>query len=214
MPCRELARGIEAGAQVMRRQRPETAVVHVVLARPHHLDRTADFLRQHHRVHDEVDVAIAAATEAAAHQQIVQLHLVARNAEELGRRFRAPWSGSACRPRFRRHRQPARPRRPRSAAPSARDRHSRNDIRLRPCWPHSGTAPRALPCALQSRAGLRQVLRVGREGVVPLVAVEAPGHAGPGPGHASSISAWRAENAAHARLGDYADAMRQPDRPR
>ena len=46
-----------------------------------------DLLRQHHRVHDEIDVAIPAAAEAAAHQEIVQLHLVARDAEELGRRF-------------------------------------------------------------------------------------------------------------------------------
>jgi hypothetical protein len=35
----------------------------------------------------EVDIAIAAATETTAHQQIVQLHLVSRNAKKLGRRL-------------------------------------------------------------------------------------------------------------------------------
>jgi hypothetical protein len=84
MPCRKLARSIERGPQVMRRQWPKTTVVHIVFARPHYLDRAADFIRQHHRVHNEIHIAVAAATETTTHQQIVQLHLISRNAKELG----------------------------------------------------------------------------------------------------------------------------------
>ena len=71
-------------------------------------------------------------------------------------------------------------------------------------------APRALPCALQSRAGRDKVLRVGREGVVPLVAVEAPGHAGPGPGHGADQRLAGLERRPRG-FGDDADAVRQPD---
>ena len=39
MPGGELAVGVEAGAQIVRRQRPEAAVVDVVLPRPHRLGR-------------------------------------------------------------------------------------------------------------------------------------------------------------------------------
>ena len=176
---------IETGAQVVRRQRPEAAVVDVVLARPHHLDRPLDLLRQHHGVDDEVDVAIAAAAEAAAHQQIVQLDLVARDAEQLGRRLRARWSGSACRPRSRRHRPPATPTRPRSAAPSARDRRSRSGTRPRSRWRLSGTR-RAHRLARSSRGPPPSGSRASAaKASMPLVAVEAPGHAGPAPGDAN-----------------------------
>src|SRR6476659_5996101 len=85
MPCRELARGIECGPKVMRGHWPKTTIVHIVLARPHYFDGAANFLRQHDRVHNEVDIAVAAATETTTHQQIVQLHLISRNAKELGR---------------------------------------------------------------------------------------------------------------------------------
>ena len=61
--------------------------MHVVLARPHHLDRAPGLLRQHHRVDDEIDVAVAAPAEAAAHQQSCSFTLSLRDAEELGRRF-------------------------------------------------------------------------------------------------------------------------------
>ena len=59
----------------------------IVLARPHHLHRPPRLFRQQHRIDDEIDVAVAAPAEAAAHQHVVELHLVARNAEDLGRRL-------------------------------------------------------------------------------------------------------------------------------
>src|SRR5262249_57049903 len=87
MPGGDLAAGIEAGAEIVRRDWTESPVVHVVLARPHDLDRTSGLLRQHDGVHDEIDVAIAAPTESPAHHKVVQLHLVARDAEEFRRRL-------------------------------------------------------------------------------------------------------------------------------
>ena len=117
---------IEAGAQIMRRQRTEAAVVDVVLARPHHLDRLLDRFRQHHRVVDVFLVAVAAPAEAAAHQHVVVDDLVGRDAEGIGRDRHARWSCSARRTRPRRHRRRAIPRRPRSAAPSGRDRRGRS----------------------------------------------------------------------------------------
>src|SRR3981081_853646 len=61
--------------------------MHIVFACPYHLDGTPHLLRQHNRIHDEIEVAIPAPAEAAAHQEIVQLHLFARDVEELGRRL-------------------------------------------------------------------------------------------------------------------------------
>ena len=77
--------GVEAGAQVMRRQRIEAAVVDVVLARPHHLDGLLHRVRQHHRVVDVFLVAMAAPAEAAAHQHVVVGDLVRLDAERVGR---------------------------------------------------------------------------------------------------------------------------------
>ena len=87
LPGGELAGLIKPGLQGVSRDRTEPAVADVVLAGPHHLDRPARFLRHQHRVDDEIDVAVAAPAEAAAHQHVVQLHLVLRDAEDLGRRF-------------------------------------------------------------------------------------------------------------------------------
>ena len=182
MPGRELAGGIEAGAQVMRRQRPEAAVVHIVLARPHHLDRALDLLRQHHRVHDEIDVAVAAPAETAAHQQVVQLHLVARDAEELGRRFGS--RGLALRPR---------PDFDRIAARRDRgDRVQRLHLRVIGivaailAFDHAGGASgmrRGHCLARSSRApDCAGFFASAAKASWPFVAVEAPGNAGPGPG--------------------------------
>ncbi len=87
MPRRELAGGIEAGLQIMGRDGAEAATVDVVLACPHDLHRSPRLFRQQHGVDDEIDVAVAATAETAAHQHVVKLHLVARNAEDFGRRL-------------------------------------------------------------------------------------------------------------------------------
>ena len=92
-------------------------------------------------------VAMPAPAEAAAHQHVVELDLVARDAERLGRPPRPPWSGSACRTRSRPRRPRARPTRRRSAAPSARDRRSRSDTR-----PRSMVAALAISRARRRRA--------------------------------------------------------------
>ena len=76
---------IEAGAQIVHRQRIEAAVMDVVLARPHHLDRLFDGVRQHHRVMDIFLVAVTATSEAAAHQHVVVDDLVRLDAEGVGR---------------------------------------------------------------------------------------------------------------------------------
>ena len=81
----QLARRVEAGAQIMRRQRIEAPVVDVVLARPHHLDRLLDGVGQHHGVVDVFLVAVAAPAEAAAHQHVVVGDLVGRDSERVGR---------------------------------------------------------------------------------------------------------------------------------
>src|SRR5262245_65816208 len=85
MPGGHLARGIEASTQVVRRDRPEAAIMHIVFACPYDLDGASYLLRQHDRIHDEIEVAIAPPAEAAAHQQIVHIPLFARYVEEVCR---------------------------------------------------------------------------------------------------------------------------------
>ena len=57
MPRDDLARAVKASLQMMRRQRAEAPVVHVVLACPHRLDRLARLLRKQHRIDQEVQAA-------------------------------------------------------------------------------------------------------------------------------------------------------------
>ena len=83
----DLAGRIETGLEIVRRERPEAAVLDVVLARPHHLDGALGLLRHQHRIDDELLVAVAAPAEAAAHQHVVELDLVAGDAERLGGRL-------------------------------------------------------------------------------------------------------------------------------
>ena len=71
----------------MRGDRAEAPIVDIVLARPHDLHRPPRLFRQQHGIDDEIDIAVAAPAEAATHQHVVELHLVARNAEDLGRRL-------------------------------------------------------------------------------------------------------------------------------
>ena len=193
----------------MPRQRPEPPVVHVVLARPHHLDGPADLLGQHHRVDNEVDVAIAATAETAAHQKVMQLHLLARNAEQLCRRFRR--RGLALR-----------------AGPDFDGITSRCDggdcvqrLHLRMvgivaaifAFDHIG---RVLECATgialcaPVACRTRKVLRIGREGFDSLVAVKPPGHAGSGPSDRPDQRLPRCECCPRC-LRHYANTVRQPD---
>ena len=193
----------------MRRERTESAVVHVILARPHRLDRLADLFRQHHRVDDEIDVAIAAAPETAAHQKVVQLHLVARNAEQLGRRLRGrglalragPDLDCIARGRYRGDRVQRLHLRMIGvvAAILALD-HTRGFLDL--------AANIALGAPVDGE--LLQILGAGRKGIVSLVAVEAPGHPSPGPGH-RTIERLPSGERSPRGLRDHADAVRQPD---
>src|SRR5262249_7836382 len=87
VPGDEPARRVEAGAQEVPGERPEASVVDVILARPVHLHGPSGRLRQEHRVDNEIGVARSAASEAAAHQHVVELDLLARDAERLGGAF-------------------------------------------------------------------------------------------------------------------------------
>ena len=132
------------------------------------------------------------------------------DAERLGGRLLRHWSGSGCRPRFRRSRPRPKPMRPRSAAPSAHGRRSRRDIRL-PWWtPLSAFQPRASPALNQSRALTLRIARRRDEGVEALVAVEAPGLAGLAPAHAVGDRPPCRERRPGG-FGDDADAVRQLD---
>ena len=81
----QLAPGVETTAQIMRRKRIEATVADVVLARPHHLHRLFDRVRQHDRVMHEFLVAVAAPAETATHQHVVEHDLVRRDAERRRR---------------------------------------------------------------------------------------------------------------------------------
>ena len=185
MPGRELAGPVEPGLQVVRGDWPEAAVVDVVLARPHHLDRSAGLLRQQHRIDDEIDVAVSAPAEAAAHQHVVELHLVARNAEQLGGRFAGGRLALRSRPDFdriarRRHRS---------------DGVERLHLRVigvvaailgidRTWLPSASRRARRRSCSTPSRRGRGSSHR--RRMLNALVAVEAPGGPGPAPGHGAA----------------------------
>ena len=208
LPGGELAGLIEARPQMRGRRSDGTGRLHVVLARPHHLHRPARFLRQQHRVDDEIDVAVAAPAEAAAHQHVVQLHLVASGCRAAWPALRSPWSGFACQPRSRPHRPPATPTRRRSAAPSARDRRSRSGTRP-PWWRRPSASRRARsPIRLQSvdiRAGF---LASAANRSMPL-SLSKP-HAVPvrRPGHGLRERLACVERRPR-RLGEHADAIRQ-----
>ena len=82
-PGDHLVAGVEAGLEALRRHGVIEAVLHVVLARPHHLDRrAAQLLGQQRRLDGEVALGLAA--EAAAEQRGVHRHLLGLDAERLG----------------------------------------------------------------------------------------------------------------------------------
>ena len=64
MPGDELAAGIEARLDVMRRHRPELAAGQIVLAGPDQLDRLADGHGHLHGLADEVQLGLAAQATA------------------------------------------------------------------------------------------------------------------------------------------------------
>ena len=82
-PGDHLVAGVEAGLEALRRHGVVEAVAHVVLARPHHLDRrAAQILGQQRRLDGEVALGLAA--EAAAEQRRLHGHLGRRHAERGG----------------------------------------------------------------------------------------------------------------------------------
>ena len=94
VPGDELAVGVEAGLDVMRRHRAELAAGDVVLAGPDQLDRLADRLGEPHRV--EHGLVVAAPAVAAAEEMLVQgdvgalgLQQAGDAVEQAGRRLRA-----------------------------------------------------------------------------------------------------------------------------
>ena len=81
-PCGDLARAVEPALHVLRGHGVVVAVTDLVVARPDHLDRRADVLRQQRRLDDEVGLRLAA--EAAAEQRHVQRDLRQVDAERGG----------------------------------------------------------------------------------------------------------------------------------
>ena len=84
----QLAGRVEAGAQIMCCDRAETAVMDIVLARPHHLHRHRPLraLRHEHGIDDKSLIVIAAPSESAAKQRIVELYFLSRDTERSRRR--------------------------------------------------------------------------------------------------------------------------------
>src|SRR6202043_2220610 len=82
----QLARRVEAAAQIVRRNRAEMAVMDIVLARPHHLYRPPRTFRHEHVIDYKFLSVIAAPSESAAKQRIVELYLLSRNIERSRRR--------------------------------------------------------------------------------------------------------------------------------
>src|SRR6202021_3741322 len=82
----QLAGRVEAAAQIVRRNRTEMAVMDIVLARPHHLYRPPRTFRHEHGIDDKFLSVVAAPSESAAKQRIVELYLLSRDIERSRRR--------------------------------------------------------------------------------------------------------------------------------
>src|SRR5207248_9153249 len=81
-PRYRLTRRVQPGAKLMRARRAVLVVLHVVLARPHHLYRGAGGLGRLELFLDEIELEPPA--EAAAQICRVYLHLLGRHAADLG----------------------------------------------------------------------------------------------------------------------------------
>ena len=99
VPGDELAVGIEAGLDVMRRHRPELAAGDIVLAAPDQLDRLAHRLGEAHRV--EHHLLLAAAAIAAAEEMLVQGDVGAVGLQQARDLVVQAASGPGCRSRSR-----------------------------------------------------------------------------------------------------------------
>ena len=148
-PRRRLAASVDRGLVIHRRRRVVEVEMDVVFARPDHLDRLAELLRQHRRFGRVVGLRLAA--EAAAEQRHVADDVLLVDADARPRPSPAPPadSASASRPR------PCRSgsRRPRPAAPSTRARPSACSRSPRaPCRPWRTPRRRCRGCARPSPA--------------------------------------------------------------
>ena len=92
VPGDELAAGVEARLDVVRRHRAELAAGQIVLASPDQLDRLADRLGEAHGV--EHDVLLAAASEAAAEKMLVEGDVGALRLQQARDLVDARWSGA------------------------------------------------------------------------------------------------------------------------
>jgi hypothetical protein len=102
----------------------------IILARPHHLHLRA--LRHQHGIDDKFLSVIAAPSESAAKQRIVELYLLSLDIERSRRSSLSRRRILRPAPNFGRHRRRPTPMRPRSTAPSVRDRHSDTIFRFDP----------------------------------------------------------------------------------
>src|SRR5579864_4219662 len=82
MPSDELAGGIKARLDVVRRHRPELAARNIVLAGPDQLDGLADRLGETHRI--EHRFLLAAAPIAAAQEMLMERYVGAVDPERAG----------------------------------------------------------------------------------------------------------------------------------
>jgi len=121
VPGDDLSGGIQAGPQIMRRDRTQ-ATLCMSSSRVHIICRAFCGLREKYRVHNVIIVAVTASAEASAEQGIVQGNFFAGDAECLSGGGRRPSWDFVFRTIVPRRRRAARHERRRSAAPFVRDK--------------------------------------------------------------------------------------------
>jgi hypothetical protein len=86
LPGDQVAVRVQPGLHRVVVGRPVAAALHVVLARPQHLDRRlgADRLQRAHHLDDDVGIGHRPAPEEAAGRHRVQLHLPGLEAHDVG----------------------------------------------------------------------------------------------------------------------------------
>ena len=159
-PRGHLARGVEPAFHVLRGDGVVVAVMDLVVARPDHLHRRADLLRQQRRLDDEVGLGLAA--EPAADERHVQRDLRQVDPKRARPLPCAPSAGPATAPRSRTRRPsrlPAPPAAPSSRAPGA-GRSSRRSRAWPPIPAPLSTSPwarMAVPLRLRRRFKFRAI---------------------------------------------------------